>query len=57
MVDERGFPDPGPSNDMQGLWGDSAPRLDSCGYRRYCLQKFAWILKAPPGVFLKERRK
>ena len=39
---------------MQVLAGDSTARLDSFGYRRYCLQKFARTLKAPPGVFLKE---
>ena len=42
---------------MQALMSDSTARLDSFGYRGYCLQKFARILKAPPGVFLKERLK
>jgi hypothetical protein len=37
--------------------GDSTACLDPCGYRRYCLSKFAWILKPPPGVFFKERLK
>jgi hypothetical protein len=40
---------------MQAVAGNSTARLESCGYRRYCLQKFARILKTPPGVFLKER--
>jgi hypothetical protein len=42
---------------MQALASDSAPRLDSSGYGRYCLQKFARILEPLPGVFLKERLK
>ena len=39
---------------MQALAGDSTARLDSFGYRRYCLQKFARILKSPRRIFLKE---
>jgi hypothetical protein len=42
---------------MQAVARDSTARLDSFGYRRYCLQKFARILKAPPWGFLKERLK
>ncbi len=39
---------------MQAVAGDSSPRLDSSGYRRYCLQKFARILETPCRVLLKE---
>src|SRR6516162_8954961 len=42
---------------MQTLASDSTARLDSSGYRRYCVQKFARTLKALPGVFLKEHFK
>jgi hypothetical protein len=42
---------------MQVVASDSTARHDSSGYRRYCLQKIARILEAPPRVFLKERLK
>jgi hypothetical protein len=42
---------------MQALAGDSTARIDSSGYRWYCPQKLARILKATPGVFLKEHFK
>ena len=42
---------------MQAVASDSTARLDSSGYRRYRLQKFARILKALPGILLKERFK
>jgi hypothetical protein len=39
---------------MQALTGDFAARLDSPGYRRYCLRKFAGVLEALRRVFFKE---
>src|SRR6516164_7797765 len=42
---------------LQGLTSDSKPCVDGACYRRYRLEKFARILKAPPGIFLKEHFK
>src|SRR5262252_8517314 len=42
---------------LQALTSDSTPCVDSACNRRYRPQKFARILKAPRGVFLKEHSK
>src|SRR5271165_5203605 len=42
---------------LQALTSDSPPCVDSAGYRRYRLQKFARVLKAPRRVFIEEHLK
>ena len=42
---------------MQILTSDSAPRVDSSGYRRYRLQEFGRILKAPRRVLFQQHLK
>src|SRR5271166_6725585 len=42
---------------QEALTSDSTPCVDSACYRRYRLQKFGRVLKAPPGVFLEEHVK
>ena len=39
---------------QEALTSDSTPCVESACYRRYRLQKFGRVLKAPPGVFLEE---
>src|ERR1700731_3487453 len=42
---------------LQALTSDSTPCVDSAGYRRYRLQKFGRVLKAPRRVFIEEHLK
>ena len=42
---------------MQIPTSDSAPRVDSSGYRRYRLQEFGRILKSPRRVFFQQHLK
>src|SRR6202011_2840865 len=39
---------------QEALTSDSTARIDSACYRRYSLQKFRWILKAPRRVFFEK---
>src|ERR1700730_11711703 len=39
---------------LEALTSDSTSCVDSACYRRHRLQKFCWVLKAPPGVLLKK---
>src|SRR6202045_2184668 len=38
---------------LEALTSDFSSFVDSACYRRHRLQKFCWVLKAPPGVLLK----
>src|ERR1700737_2115741 len=39
---------------QEALTSDSTARIDGACYRRYSLQKFRWILKAPRRVFFEK---